>query len=283
MLRNEGKLPQTAMAWARIVNGLGQKGNGLGTPVNGLGQNIPQWPGRRKTEWARARKDGTMRKKFRSTLVRCMIPMNLQLFAGSEEGAAGGNEEDNPTGGGSSGSEETGGAADPDETKPEPSFDDFLKTGNNQAEFDRRVQRAIDKAVAKASESWRAETDNKVSEAEKLAKMTAAEKAQYQEQQRLKDLEAREAAIARRELMATAKITLADKGLPGELADILDYTNAEACNKSIEAVEKAINAGVEAGVKARLKGGQPMKKAPERDATADLKKQIDDAVKNGFF
>ena len=224
------------------------------------------------------------RKEFRSTLVRCMIPMNLQLFAGSEEGAAGDNDDAGTTGGGGSGDEDTGeGEADPDGGKAEPSFDDFLKTGSNQAEFDRRVQRAIETAVSKARDSWQAMRDNKVSEAEKLAKMTAAEKAQYKEQQRLKDLEAREAAISKRELMATAKIALADKGLPGELADILDYTNAEACNKSIEAVEKAINAGVEAGVKARLKGGQPMKKAPEKDATADLKKQLDDAVKNGFF
>lgn len=233
--------------------------------------------------WGKERMETMRRRKFRSTLVRFMIPMNLQLFAGSDEGSAGANDEDDKIGGGSTESKESGGMPSQDTGKPEPSFDDFLKTGSNQAEFDRRVQRAIETAVSKAKESWQAMTDSKVSEAEKLAKMTAAEKAQYQEQQRLKDLEAREAAIAKRELMATAKVTLADKGLPGELADILDYTDAEACSKSIEAVEKAINAGVEAGIKTRLKGTAPMKKAPEKDASNDMKKQIDDAVKKGFF
>lgn len=226
------------------------------------------------------------RKEFRRTLVRFMIPMNLQLFAGSEEGAMGGSGDEGNAGGGSSGGAEPEGGSGTDgggKENAEPSFDDFLKTGSNQAEFDRRVQRAIETAVSKAKESWQAMTDSKVSEAEKLAKMTAAEKAQYQEQQRLKDLDAREAAIAKRELMATAKITLADKGLPGELADILDYTDAESCSKSIEAVEKAINAGVEAGIKTRLKGTDPMKKAPGKDASDDMKKQIDDAVKKGFF
>lgn len=236
--------------------------------------------------WGKERTEMMRRKQFRSTLVRCMIPMNLQLFAGSEEGAMGGSDDEGNAGGGSSGGAEPEGGSGTDgggKENAEPSFDDFLKTGSNQAEFDRRVQRAIETAVSKAKESWQAMTDSKVSEAEKLAKMTAAEKAQYQEQQRLKDLEAREAAIAKRELMATAKITLADKGLPGELADILDYTDAESCSKSIEAVEKAINAGVEAGIKTRLKGTDPMKKAPEKDASDDMKKQIDDAVKKGFF
>ena len=161
------------------------------------------------------------------------------------------------------------------------SFDDFLKTGTNQAEFDRRVQQAINTAVSKAQDKWKILTDDKVSEAEKLAKMTAAEKQQYMEQKRQKELDAREAKITKRELMATAKNTLTDKKLPLELADILVYTDAESCNASIAAVEKAFNTAVEAAVQERLKGGDPMKKAPQGNDA--LQKQIEEAMAGGLY
>lgn len=98
-----------------------------------------------------------------------------------------------------------------------PSFDDFLKTGGNQAEFDRRVQKAVNTAVTKAQEKWQALADDKLSEAEKLAKMTKEEKAQYMQQKREKELADREAAITRKELMAEAKNTLASDGFPRNL------------------------------------------------------------------
>jgi len=142
------------------------------------------------------------------------------------------------------------------------SFDDYLKAGG-QSEFDRRVQKAVNTAVTKAQEKWTALQDEKLSEAEKLAKMTQAERADYMAKKREKDLADREAAITRRELQAEAKNTLTGKGLPLELADVLVYTDADACSASIEAVEKAFSAAVQAAVNERLKGGDAPKKAPE--------------------
>ena len=170
------------------------------------------------------------------------LDMKLQLFA--EDGA---------------GDDNGGGAGTPD--KPElMSFDDYLSAGG-QSEFDRRVQKAVQTAVSKAQEKWTALQDEKLSEAEKLAKMTQAEKAQYMAQKREKELADREAAITERELQAEAKNTLTGKGLPIELADVLVYTDADACNASIEAVEKAFTAAVQAAVNEKLKGDAP-KKAP---------------------
>ena len=180
--------------------------------------------------------------------------MDLQFFAepGDGAGANGGN------GGGAEGGE--GGTSGDDGTEP-PSFDDLLKNGH-QAEFDRRVQKAIDTAVGKAQEKWQALTDDKLSEAEKLAKMTKEEKTQYLAQKHEKELAEREAGITRRELMAEAKNTLAEKKLPAGLAEVLNYTDADSCNKSIAAVEKAFQEAVEEGVQERLKGGTPPTKAP---------------------
>lgn len=56
------------------------------------------------------------------------------------------------------------------------SFDDFLAKEGNQAEFDRRVNKAIKTAVTKSEEKWKALTDDKLTEAEKLAKMTKKKK-----------------------------------------------------------------------------------------------------------
>ncbi|MFR6157486.1 MAG: phage capsid protein, partial [Coprococcus sp.] len=87
------------------------------------------------------------------------FPMTLQLFAeGDGDGAGGGNV--------------SGAGASGEGTSSEPlSFDGFLAQEGNQAEFDRRVQKAIDTAVSNAQQKWQALTDDKLSEAEKLAKM----------------------------------------------------------------------------------------------------------------
>ncbi len=197
----------------------------------------------------------------------CKVPMNLQLFAegGDGAGADGGN-------GGGSG-ESAGGEGGAGGDTP-PSFDDFLKTGGNQAEFDRRVQKAVNTAVTKAQEKWQALADDKLSEAEKLAKMTKEEKAQYMQQKREKELTDREAAITRKELMAEAKNTLASDGLPQELAEVLDYSDADTCKKSMEKVKEVFQRAVETAVEEKLKGGKPPKKAPGGDAQKALEEQV---------
>ena len=197
----------------------------------------------------------------------CKVPMNLQLFAegGDGAGADGGN-------GGGSG-EGAGGEGGAGGDTP-PSFDDFLKTGGNQAEFDRRVQKAVNTAVTKAQEKWQALADDKLSEAEKLAKMTKEEKAQYMQQKREKELTDREAAITRKELMAEAKNNLASDGLPQELAEVLDYSDADTCKKSMEKVKDVFQRAVETAVEEKLKGGKPPKKAPGGDAQKALEEQV---------
>lgn len=201
----------------------------------------------------------------------CKVPMNLQLFA---EGDGVGTGDEGGNGGGASG---TG-----DEGNEPQSFDDFLKTGGNQAEFDRRVQKAVNTAVTNAQEKWQALTDDKLSEAEKLAKMTKEEKAQYMQQKKEKELSEREAAIIRKELMAEARNTLAGDGLPQELAEVLNYTDADACKKSMETVKAAFQKAVEAAVEEKLKGGKPPKKATETDEQKTQQQKVYNAMMGQF-
>lgn len=185
---------------------------------------------------------------------------------------------------------DTGGADDNaggqgQETKP-MTFDEFLKSNKEyQAEFDRRLNKATNTAVSNAQERWQMITDEKVSEAEKLAKMTKDERDKYNMQKRIKDLEAREREITKKELQATAKNALAEKELPLQLAELLDYTDAKSCNASIDALEKAFRSAVADAVDERLKGVEVMKKAPEDkiDEEEAMRTEIEKAVYGGLY
>lgn len=194
-----------------------------------------------------------------------ILPFNLQYFAESPTDGAGANG--NGGGGEGTGAEfgtESGGS----ESVEEPTFDDLLKSGH-QAEFDRRVQKAINTALENQKNKYEALMDDKLSEAEKLAKMTKEEKQDYMNKKHEKELADWEVSLTKRELMAEAKNTLAEKELPVTLAEVLNYTDAESCKKSIEALETAFSAAVGKAVEEKLKGGNPPKKAPEDVVTKE--------------
>ena len=165
--------------------------------------------------------------------------MNLQLFAGESGTDNAGNGGDNTGGADGNGGEDgsKGGESKPTEKML------------TQSEVNRIVQETIAKERKRAEEAR--------TEAEKLAKMTEQQRAQHEAAKREEELTKREADLTRRELRATAAETLATKGLPKALLDLLDYTSAEACNKSIDASESAWRMAVQAGVEDRLKGKPP--------------------------
>lgn len=130
-----------------------------------------------------------------------------------------------------------------------------------EVDFTPEQQAKIDSLIAKTVARERANRDKDIeaakTEAEKLAKMNAEQKADYERQQQELKLLEREAVITRRELRATALETLAEKGLPKQLAEILVFTDAASTSSSLDAVEKAFRESVEAGVNERLRGGNP--------------------------
>ena len=175
--------------------------------------------------------------------------MNLQLFAegeGDGSGAGDGAGADGGNGGGAGGAEL-------------PSFDDFLKGEGNQAEFDRRVKKAIDTAVTKEQEKWQALTDDKLSEAEKLAKMTKEEKAEYKNRKLEKELEDLKRQNSISEMSKTARKMLADEeiNIPDELLAHLVSESAEETKTAVEAFGKMYKDAVQAAVKVALKGNAP--------------------------
>jgi uncharacterized protein YprB with RNaseH-like and TPR domain len=149
------------------------------------------------------------------------------------------------------------------------------------------TQKDIDSIIEKRLARERKEADerikNAVTEAQKLAKMSADERMEHEREEREKQLKDRESEITRRELRAEAKSQLSDKGLPVELAEVLPYTDAETTNTALEAVEKVFRLALEKAVNEQLKGNPPKvgQPAPVMAEVDKLTAQYEAAIKAG--
>jgi len=129
-------------------------------------------------------------------------------------------------------------------------------TGENEqaAESEKLyTQSDLDAAV----ESERGKYAAKLAETEKLAAMSEEKKSEYLRGQLEKSLAEREAAVARRELMADAIDKLDAAGLPKQLAECLNYSDREECAESLVRVGRAFEEALTAAVAQRLRGRTP--------------------------
>jgi hypothetical protein len=144
------------------------------------------------------------------------------------------------------------------------------------------TQKDLDAIIDKRLARERKEADERiktaVTEAQKLAKMSADERLEHERQERDKQLKDRESEITKRELRAEAKSQLSDKGLPVELAEVLPYADAETTNAALEAVEKVFRLAVEKGVNERLKGQAPKVNSPVQQGES-----ITDEIYNAMY
>ena len=120
-----------------------------------------------------------------------------------------------------------------------------------QKEGDRRVTEALKKAERKQAD--------KAKEAEKLARMNAQEKYEYELEQREKALAEKERAFALERNKNIASQILADKDIDVSLADFVVAEDAETMDQNIKKLAK----GIAKSVEKRLAGKSPFK-APEQ-------------------
>lgn len=183
----------------------------------------------------------------------------LQLFSEGEggEGAAGAGE------GNGEGNDEGSQSGEGNNSKP-PTFDEFLGQGKNKAEFDRRVNKAIETAVKNAREQWELETNDKLTEAEKLARMTKEQKAEYKAQQMEKELNKLKAEKAKNELAATARKMLSDENItvPDSLLAYIVGEDAEKTKTAVEDFVKLFNDAVSEEVKKSARQTTPKEGSP---------------------
>lgn len=84
-------------------------------------------------------------------------------------------------------------------------------------------------------------------------------------------LDKRERDVLKRELRADAKDTLTSQGLPSTLADLIDYSDKESSEKSLENVISIFREATAQGIKNALRGHAPRVGArlPGKDPIAD--------------
>lgn len=107
-----------------------------------------------------------------------------------------------------------------------------------------------------------------------IAKKIAAERKRmtklFNDDQQESDLDKRERDVLRRELRADAKERLASEGLPVALADLINYSDKEESEKSLDEVTATFRAAVAQGVKDALKGNAPRVSTGSRATESDL-------------
>ena len=152
-------------------------------------------------------------------------------------------------------------------TESEDSSDDDKESNQEsektftQSELDSIIEKRLARERAKLEKEYKTKINEGITsgldEAKKLEKMTAQEKAEYEFNKRLADLEAREKEYNLRELKQTALSILNEKGFDIEsaksISTILDYTDADKCKASIDNIDKLITGLVEKGVNAKIK------------------------------
>ncbi len=174
----------------------------------------------------------------------------LQLFADGGDGSGDGGDP-----GKEDGSEDAEEDDDKDaEDEDQLSFDELLKQKGNQEEFDRRVQAAVSKAVSAARTKWQSMTDDKLSEAEKLAKMTKDERAEYIRQKERQEFEAEKQAFEREKLLVEITKELQTRSLPVAFAEsLVNISDAEKIKEAITGIKKAWDAEIAEAVKSKAR------------------------------
>lgn len=190
---------------------------------------------------------------------RYLLPLNLQLFAEDDGADLGGS-------GGAAGAESGAGEEAAAVVTPEQ-----LEAAKEQARAEAKAE--YERELATKLEEGR-------TEAEKLAKMTAAEKEKFEFDKRLAELESKEKSMAARELQAEASKILTEKGLPASVLDFVMADNAENTSKRIDDFKQVFDAAVQAGVEQRLQGKTPHAGSPAKKSSEEqVREQFSAALK----
>ena len=141
--------------------------------------------------------------------------------------------------------------ADSTTTTDNTATDDPKEKTFTQAEVDEIVNKRLNREREKAQKA--------ASEAEKLAKMSAQEQAEYQRDEYQKELEELKAKLARADIKETARAMLAadNISIPDNLISAIITDNADTTQQAIKGFAAAFKEAVKTEVANRLKGNEP--------------------------
>lgn len=193
------------------------------------------------------------------------ILFDLQLFA----------EEAAPEAGASTETENT-----TEENKPGTEQKPDTKPGADEKKYS---DADFDKKLNQKFAEWQKKKEQEIAEAEKLAKMNAEEKANFnaqKEKERADKAEARIAELERKdalsEMSKTARKMLSDEGIniSDELLSRLVTTDAAETKAAVDSFAKLFKAAVDDAVKDKARGTTPKNITNNSDAMSEIEKRI---------
>lgn len=126
-----------------------------------------------------------------------------------------------------------------------------------QSETDKRVTEALKTAQEKWSKEYAEKLENEKKEAERLAKLSAAEREKDKFDKERKAFEEERAQFERDRLEMQVAKELTNVGLDASFASVLMGADADASMENIKTFKASFDKAVEAAVKARLAGRTP--------------------------
>ena len=154
----------------------------------------------------------------------------------------------------------------------EPTLDDFmgrfkpediLAHASMRSALDSQIGKRVNTAITNERTKREQEQNANLSEAEKLAKMTKEEREKYQFKKDQESFASEKAAFEHDKLVVATGNELNTLNIDPSLAEIIVGKDAEETKTRMETFTKVFNAAVEKAVENKLKGGEPMKKAPQ--------------------
>lgn len=144
-------------------------------------------------------------------------------------------------------------------TEGEESNED--KGGTEKQLSQDQVNDIIAKRLAKEKAKWEKDYNKKLedekAEAERLATLSANERAKAEAEKRAKELDAREAELKRKELKVDCENELQQRGLSATFSQFLLGADAEITQSNINTFESAFKEAVKEEVETRIKGKTP--------------------------
>lgn len=150
-----------------------------------------------------------------------------------------------------------------------PSFNDLLKNPEYQREFDKLVNKSLSTARTNWEKDYTAKLEAQKSEAEKLAKMDADQKIQYELEKAKSEKEALQNQLNAINLYKTASEIATEKELPIGYLDLVDFSKetAESITDKIDKIQELRQKDLQAYLNSKLKQTTPTEKS---DASAKL-------------
>ena len=137
----------------------------------------------------------------------------------------------------------------------------------------------VDKLINEKFAKWQEKAERERAEAEKLAKMNAEQKANFEKEKVEKELADLKRQVALNDMSREARVMLSEKNIsiPDSIVAVLVSDDAESTKKRVEDFADLYQKAVSSGVKEALKGNEPQAGSQATLTREDIEKVKDRA------